>query len=549
MTSRSLTALCFGLALGTSLTTAALAQEKTLRVGMTAADIPRTLGQPDQGFEGNRFTGIPIYDSLTQWDLSKEKEPSVLIPGVATEWKVSDADKTKWVFKLRSDVKFHDGSPFNADAVVWNVEKVLKKDAPHFDPSQVGVTASRMPTLRSARKIDDSTVELTTSEPDSFLPINLTNLFMASPAHWTAKLQAVPASVSDPAERAKQAWTAFAADPSGSGPFRVTRFVTRERLELAKNPNYWDEKRRPKIDRVVLLPLPEANARTAALLGGQVDWIEAPSPDALAQIKSRGFVIYQNAQPHVWPWQLSFVEGSPWLDKRVRHAANLCVNRGELKELLAGQMAEPKGTVGPGHPWWGNPKFDIKYDPAAAKKLMQEAGFSASKPLKVKVQTSASGSGQMQPIPMNEFVQQNLKDCFFDVELDVIEWNTLFTNWRQGAKDPSARGSNAINVSFAAMDPFFAMVRFTSTKAFPPVSNNWGFFGNDEFDKLIADARTTFDDKGRDAALAKLHARIVEEAPFVWIAHDVGPRAMSAKVKGVVQPQSWFIDIATMSLD
>jgi peptide/nickel transport system substrate-binding protein len=307
MTSRSLTALCFGLALGTSLTTAALAQEKTLRVGMTAADIPRTLGQPDQGFEGNRFTGIPIYDSLTQWDLSKEKEPSILIPGVATEWKVSDADKTKWVFKLRPGVKFHDGSDFNADAVVWNVQKVLDKSAPHFDPSQVGVTASRMPTLRSARKIDDSTVELTTSEPDSFLPINLTNLFMASPAHWNAKLQAVPASVTDAAERAKQAWAAFAADPSGSGPFRVTRFVTRERLELAKNANYWDEKRRPKVDRVVLLPLPEANARTAALLGGQVDWIEAPSPDAIAQIKSRGFTIYQNAQPHVWPWQLSFV--------------------------------------------------------------------------------------------------------------------------------------------------------------------------------------------------------------------------------------------------
>ena len=67
---------------------AALAQEKTLRVAMTAADIPRTNGQPDQGFEGNRFTGIPLYDALTQWDLSKADEPSVLIPGLATEWAV-----------------------------------------------------------------------------------------------------------------------------------------------------------------------------------------------------------------------------------------------------------------------------------------------------------------------------------------------------------------------------------------------------------------------------------------------------------------------------
>jgi ABC-type transport system substrate-binding protein len=149
---------------------------------------------------------------------------------------------------------------------------------------------------------------------------------------------------------------------------------------------------------------------------------------------------------------------------------------------------------------------------------------------------------------MNEYVQQSLRDCFFDVELDVIEWNTLFTNWRRGAKDPTANGAHAINVSFAAMDPFFAMVRFTSTGTFPPVSNNWGYFGNDEFDALIATARTTFDDAGRDAALAALHKRIVEEAPFVWIAHDVGPRAMSPKVTGVVQPRSWFIDIAPMDI-
>ena len=535
--------------LALAVTQPAMAQEKVLRIAMTAADIPRTLGQPDQGFEGNRFTGIPMYDALTHWDLSKADGPSVLVPGLATSWAVDAKDKTKWVFKLRPGVKFHDGSALNADAVVWNVRKVLDKDAPHFDASQVGVTASRMPTLRSARKIDDLTVELTTSEPDSFLPINLSNLFMASPAHWDNKLKAVPASVVDPAERAKQAWAAFAADASGSGPFKMAKFSPRERLELAANKTYWDVKRVPKIDRVVMLPMPEANSRTAALLSGQVDWIEAPAPDAMDQIRQRGFSIYSNPQPHVWPWQLSFAPGSPWLNKDVRHAANLCVDRDGLSKLLGGMMGTPKGTVPPGHPWWGNPKFDIKYDVKAAQALMQKAGHSAAKPLKVKVQISASGSGQMQPLPMNEFVQQSLKQCFFDVQFDVIEWNTLFTNWRKGAKDPSANGADAINVSFAAMDPFFAMVRFTSTKTFPPVSNNWGYFGNDEFDKLIADARTSFDGKARDAALAKLHARIVEEAPFVWIAHDVGPRAMSSKVKNVVQPKSWFIDIATMTLE
>jgi peptide/nickel transport system substrate-binding protein len=300
---------------------------------------------------------------------------------------------------------------------------------------------------------------------------------------------------------------------------------------------------------VVLLPMPEANARTAALLSGQVDWIENPAPDAIKSIKDKGFVITSNAQPHVWPWQFSFAEGSPWLDKRVRHAANLCVNREELKGALNGLMEVPKGTVPPGHPWWGNPKFDIRYDLPAAKKLMEEAGFSATKRLKVKTLTSASGSGQMQPIAMNEYLQQALKECYFDVELDVVEWNALFTNWRAGAKDPTSRGAHATNVTYAAMDPFFAMVRFSSSKTVPPTSNNWGYYTHPDLDALIATARTSFADADRDAGLAKLHARIVEDAPFLWVAHDVGPRAMSAKLKGVVQPKSWFIDLAPVSME
>jgi ABC-type transport system substrate-binding protein len=519
----------------------------TLRIAMTAADIPKTHGQPDQGFEGNRFTGIPLYDALTHWDLSSADKPSVLVPGLATEWRVSDADKTKWTFRLRPGVKFHDGSDLTADAIVWNVDKVLNKEARHFAPDQVGVTVSRMPTLRSARRIDALTVELTTSQPDSFLPLNLTNLFIASPAHWQRKWDAL-SSVTDNAERARQAWAAFAADASGSGPFKMARFTARERVEYVRNEAYWDPARRAKLDRVVLLPMPEANARTAALLSGQVDWIEAPAPDAIPQIRQRGFTLYTNAQPHVWPWQFSFAEGSPWLDRRVRHAANLCVNREELKQAIGGLMEIPKGTVAPGHPWWGNPKFDIKFDLPAAQRLMTEAGFGPNKRLKVKVLTSASGSGQMLPLPMNEYLQQALRACYFDVELDVLEWNALFTNWREGAKDPKSRGAHATNVTFAAMDPFFAMVRFVSTQTFPPVSNNWGFFGNKEFDDLIAKARTSFDGKDRDAALGALHARIVEEAPFLWVAHDVGPRAMSARVRGVVQPRSWFIDLAPMSV-
>jgi peptide/nickel transport system substrate-binding protein len=548
MRNRKTNATAFMLALAIATGVPAIASAETvLRIGMTAADIPRTLGQPDQGFEGNRFTGLTMYDALTMWDLSSPDKASAMIPGLATEWKVDDADKTKWVFKLRSGVTFHDGSPFNADAVVWNVDKVLKQDAPQYDASQVGVTASRMPTLVSARKIDDMTVELTTKEPDSFLPINLTNLFMASPTKWQQFYD--KAEGADAKAKSQAAWAAFARDASGTGPWKMSSFTPRERLELVKNENYWDKARVPKTDKMVLLPMPEANARTAALLSGQVNWIEAPAPDALPEIKQRGFNLYSNEEPHVWPWQFSRVEGSPWNDIRVRKAANLCIDREGLRDgLLAGLMVPATGTFEPGHPWRGNPTFQIKYDKPAAQKLMQEAGFGPNKKLTVKIQTSASGSGQMLPLPMNEYLQQALAECYFDVQLDVIEWNTLFTNWRRGTKDPSANGSNAINVTYAAMDPFFALVRFLQSGMAPPVSNNWGFNNNPKFDELVKKARQTFEPAARDAALAELHAASVDDAAFLYVAHDVAPRAMSPKIKGFVQPKSWFVDFSPITI-
>jgi peptide/nickel transport system substrate-binding protein len=541
------TAAVLAIALAAGLSQAARA-ETVLRIGMTAADIPRTLGQPDQGFEGNRFTGLTMYDALTGWDLSSADKPSVVIPGLATEWKVDDADKKKWIFKLRPGVTFHDGSPFNADSVVWNVEKVLKQDAPQFDASQVGVTASRMPTLVSARKIDDMTVELTTKEPDSFLPINVTNLFMVSPSKWQKLYDG--AEGADAKAKSQAAWAAFAKDVSGTGPWKMSAFTPRERLELVKNDKYWNTARVPKIDKMILLPMPEANARTAALLSGQVDWVEAPAPDAVAEIKQRGFVIHANEEPHVWPWQFSRIEGSPWNDIRVRKAANLCVDREGLKDgLLAGLMVPATGTYEAGHPWRGNPTFQIKFDKPAAQKLMQEAGFGPNKKLSVKIQTSTSGSGQMLPLPMNEYLQQALAECYFDVQLDVIEWNTLFSqNWRKGASDPSARGSNAINVTYSAMDPFFSLVRFLQSSMAPPVSNNWGFINNPKFDELVTKARQTFDPAARDAALAELHAASVDDAAFLYVAHDVAPRALSPKIKGFVQPKSWFVDFSPVSM-
>ena len=125
----------------------------------------------------------------------------------------------------------------------------------------------------------------------------------------------------------------------------------------------------------------------------------------------------------------------------------------------------------PGHPWWGNPKFDIRYDVAAGKKLMEEAGHTPAKPLKVKVQISASGSGQMQPLPMNELVKSNMEAAGFKVTFEVMDWNTLVTSWRAGAKDPASRGAHSTNSSYFSQDPFTALIRHLDSSLVPPKSS------------------------------------------------------------------------------
>ncbi len=102
----------------------------TLRIAMTASDIPLPNGQTDQGAEGMRFVGYNVFDSLILWDLARADAPGGLVPGLATEWRVDPADATRWIFMLRPGVTFHDGSAFDAAAVVWNFDKILKADSP-----------------------------------------------------------------------------------------------------------------------------------------------------------------------------------------------------------------------------------------------------------------------------------------------------------------------------------------------------------------------------------------------------------------------------------
>jgi ABC-type transport system substrate-binding protein len=505
-----------------------------LRIGMTANDIPLTWGQPDNGFEGYRFMGLLLYDGLINFDLTSPDKPSGLIPALAESWEVDKANPTKWTFKLRKGVKFHDGSEFNADAVVFNMDRLFDDKSPQYSARMVSLTNFRLPSYKSVKKIDDYTVEFETKTPDAFWPFQICYVMMASPKQW---------------EATGKDWTKFAADPAGTGPWKLTTLKSRELADLAPNKEHWDKTRVPKLDKLTLVPMPDPSARTAALLAGQLDWIEAPSPDAMPRIKSSGFEIVSNIYPHIWSWHLNRIEGSPWNDIRVRKAANLAIDRKGIVELLGGYGVEATGHVVKEDPWYGKPSFAIKTDIEAAKKLLAEAGYSPAKPAKIKMLISASGSGQMLPLQMNEYLQQNLKDVGIDVEYEVVEWQALLDLWRAGGKSPQIKGAHGVNVSYTTQDPFNAMTRFLRSDLHAPKGVNFGFYSDPEMDKLLAAAQEAFDAKERDGALAKIHTKMVDDALFLWVVHDVAPRAMTKKVKGFVQSRNWFQSLSTVSID
>ncbi|HXH13563.1 MAG TPA: ABC transporter substrate-binding protein [Alphaproteobacteria bacterium] len=520
----------FGLLVGALLwptVTAAQGQGGILRIAMTAADIPYAAGQPDQGFEGFRFIGYPLYDALINWDLTQGDRLPDLVPGLAESWEINKDDPTKWVFKLRRGVKFHDGSEFNADAVIWNWEKIRNKDAPQYDAKQAGDAAFRTTLVKSWRKLDDYTVEFTTTRPSAFLPFQLCYVLYSSPAHW---------------EKLGRDWRAFAANPSGTGPFKLTRLVPRERAELEAFTEYWDKKRLPKVEKILLLPMPEPTTRLAALRTGQVDWVEVPPPDAIPGLKRDGFQMFLKPYPHIWPYWLN-LNVEPWNNKLVRQAANYAIDReGMCKALLNDTCAPATGVVFPGHPWFGEPKDRYKYDPKKARELLAQAGY-AGKRIKTSVLTSTSGSGQMLPLAMNEFIQENWREVGIDLEIMPLEWQTLRVRYRKGFKDPENADIGMTNVSFNFVEPFSAFTRFFHSESAPPRALNLPPYVNPGVDKLIEQAELAFNPQERDRILGQVHEILVEDAPWVFVVHDLNPRVMSPKVKGFVQAMSWFVDL------
>jgi peptide/nickel transport system substrate-binding protein len=200
---------------------------QTLRIAMTASDTPTTTGIPNNGGEGFRFCGFPAFDGLIDWDFTHPERIASLTPGLASEWKIDDNDHTRWIFTLRDGVKFHDGTDVTVDALLWNLQRFFDDKSPQFDAAASAIVRSFVNMVDRWQKIDERHLAIYTKAPFSFFPYMVPTMLIVSPAQW---------------EKTGRNWAKFGKSPAGTGPFKITKVVPGQSVEMTRNEGYWDKR-------------------------------------------------------------------------------------------------------------------------------------------------------------------------------------------------------------------------------------------------------------------------------------------------------------------
>jgi peptide/nickel transport system substrate-binding protein len=307
-----------------------------------------------------------IYEPLVRRDKNLKVEPAL-----ATEWMQPSPDV--WRFKLRRNVKFHDGSAFNADDVVFSFQRAL------MPGSNI---PTKLATVKEIRKVDDYTVDFMLKGPDPILPEEITNWFIMD-KEWTEKHNAVkPADLTKPGEE-----TYATRNANGTGPFMLKERQPDIKTVLVNNPTWWD-KAEHNLTEVVFSRIANDQTRVAALVSGDIDMIyNVPTQDVDRLGKTDGVKVYEG--PELRTIFLGFdqkrdelvksnVKGkNPFKDVRVRKAFYQAIDIEAIKARIMRGASRPTALmIGEGINGYDK-ELDKRYphDPEAAKKLLAEAGY------------------------------------------------------------------------------------------------------------------------------------------------------------------------------
>jgi peptide/nickel transport system substrate-binding protein len=491
----------------------------TLIWGMPAVE---TVLDPHVGCGGLTMNmTYQMFENLWEQDLTSDKSPTRIVPRLAKSWDLS-ADGTEYTFHLRDGVKFHDGTPFDADAVKWNFDRFWNEKAPQFYPAAKAYMGYFTKWIKDVQVVDKMTVKITLTQPNyEWLRLGV--------------LSCGEARMVSPTAVKKYGNEEFARHPVGTGPFRFVEIEPGVKVVLERNPDYWGTP--AKLDRIIFRPLEDPATRINALRAGEVNMIHEAPFDEIDDLKSEGFQVIANTEtPSIW--YIAFnAKNKMMQDKRIRLAINYAIDREGIAREVLHNVGKPEyGMLNPGT-YAYDPGFKpFSYDPEKAKKLLAEAGYPNG--LQLDFDIFQYGYGEV----WEKWIQRDLKKVGIDAKLNKIEWQTYLNKWLKGM--PVDLQMNEMGWGMATPWWTSTVVRCDSQ---PPGGFNTGWYCNASVDKLLDQAIAEPDQSKR--------VELYRQANQIAVADDVGyapmfdyfqPVVLAPSVKGFVHAPEWWYDLSTV---
>lgn len=445
---------------------AANAQQRQLVVGIPA-------------FPDSLTPGISSFTALTMSfqvmdPLFLRDEDGKILPGLATEWHATD-DRT-WRFRLREGVRFHDGTPFTANDVKATIEHVL-------DPRVTYGARNRIAQIESVAVIGPHEVEVRTKAPFPTLINGLSDI----PIESAVQLAAGGISGTRP--------------PIGTGPWRYGRWVGGDRYELTANAEYWGGA--PRIPRLLLRQIPEPSTRVASLLAGETHIIQEVPVDLIPQIRDSRDAEISSTETSVGLVLTFDTTKPPFNDRRVRIAMQQAVNRPLiLEQILGGQGRLLQGQLLTSNTFGFNPDIHPRdYDPAAARRLLAEAGLARGFNT-----TIATRSGRyLSDVDIANAIAGMFQEVGVRTNVNVVEGGV----WTRMAAAGDMGPLHLVGW-FSLGDADFATIWFTR-------GGQRAYWHNEEYERLFVEARSTVDEARRERAYRRMMEIMHEEAPAIFL--------------------------------
>ncbi|MGX1262895.1 peptide/nickel transport system substrate-binding protein [Rossellomorea marisflavi] len=429
-----------------------------------------------------------VYETLFERNIKTNE----IEPLLAESYETPD-DQT-WVIKLKKDIKFQDGTDFNAEAVKYTFDKFR-------DPKTAAPRASLLEPIESVNVVDEYTVEIKTKYP--YGPL------LAALSHSNAAI------VSPEADQSQD----LMKEPVGTGPFKFVSWTPGDQIVLEKNKDYWRDP--AKLDKVTYKVVPEVSTAISMLQTGKVQFLDALPTEQVKRIEALKNVNVSKEEGTPVSYLGFNMSKEPMNNPEFRQAVAYALDRASYVKKMNGLGVEGNSLIGPKVFGYDASADDAgyAYDPEKAKEMVEKNDF-GSKALTI---LTPNRDNYML---MAEIAQSQLQEAGFNVKIESMEWGTFLDTVRDGKYDITFLGwANSTSDGSELLYPNFHSDNIGSS--------NRVQYNNPDFDKLVDESRENIDEDVRAKKLDEANKLIVKDAPIVVMNHGVNTSATDKSVKGL----------------